>query len=87
MMVNAYCPMSRGGKTMGGGNKYKGVGASGLVTLLMAGLFAAVVACSSDQPKPLAQPTPEQVRGHADRTFDKLKQEEQERAVPPPAPQ
>jgi hypothetical protein len=65
---------------------YKEVGGRGLVALLLAGLFAAVVACSSDQPKPLAQPTPDQVRGHADRTFDKLKQEEQERSVQPPAP-
>lgn len=65
---------------------YKEVGGRGLVALLLGGLFAAVVACSSDQPKPLAQPTPDQVRGHADRTFDKLKQEEQERSVQPSAP-
>jgi len=45
-----------------------------------------VTACASDQPKPLPQPTPDQVRGHADRAFDKLKQEEQERAAHPPAP-
>ena len=49
-------------------------------------LFAAVAiltltACSSSEPKPMAQPTPDQVRGHADRGFDKLKQEEQERGV------
>jgi len=49
-------------------------------------VFSLVTACASDQPKPLPQPTPEQVRGHADRAFDKLKQEEQERAAPPPAP-
>jgi hypothetical protein len=54
------------------------------------GLIAAVMmltlaGCSSDQPKPMVQPTPEQVRGHADRAFDKLKQEEQERASQPPA--
>ncbi|HKO29721.1 MAG TPA: hypothetical protein VJU54_01165 [Nitrospiraceae bacterium] len=48
-------------------------------------LVIAMTACSSDQPKPLAQPTPDQVRGHADRTFDKLKQEEQERPAQPPA--
>lgn len=52
----------------------------------MAGiLFLAMAACSSDQPKPLAQPTPDQVRGHADRTFEKLKQEEQGRTAQPPA--
>lgn len=38
-------------------------------------------ACSSHESKPVAQPTPDQVRGHADRGFDKLKQEEQERGV------
>jgi hypothetical protein len=47
-------------------------------------LFMAMTACSSDQPKPLAQPTPDQVRGHADRGFEKLKQEEQERPAQPP---
>lgn len=40
-----------------------------------------LTACSSHEPKPMAQPTPDQVRGHADRGFDKLKQEEQERGV------
>jgi len=49
------------------------------------GLFA-VAACSSEQPKPMVQPTSDQVRGHADRAFDKLKQEEQERAAQPPMP-
>ena len=45
-----------------------------------------ITACAGDQPKPLPQPTPDQVRGHADRAFEKLKQEEQERAAQPPAP-
>ena len=45
-----------------------------------------VTACAGEQPKPLGQPTPDQVRGHADRTFEKLKQEEQERAAQPPVP-
>jgi hypothetical protein len=48
---------------------------------LMAGLvLCSITACSSDQPKPLPQPTPDQVRGHADRTFDRLKQEERDHA-------
>ena len=52
------------------------------------GLFALslITACASDQPKPLSQPVPEQVRSHADRAFEKLKQEEQERPVQPPVP-
>ena len=55
---------------------------------MVASLFvlSLITACASNQPKPLPQPTPDQVRGHADRTFDKLKQEEQERAAQPPAP-
>ncbi|HEY6972871.1 MAG TPA: hypothetical protein VI359_01075 [Nitrospiraceae bacterium] len=38
-----------------------------------------ITACAGDTPKGPPPPTPDQVRGHADRTFDKLKQEEQER--------
>lgn len=49
-------------------------------------ILSLITACAGDQPKPLPQPTPDQVRGHADRAFEKLKQEEQERAAQPPAP-
>jgi len=38
-----------------------------------------VVACASEKPKPMGQPSSEQVKGSADRAFDKLKQEERER--------
>jgi hypothetical protein len=37
--------------------------------------------CSGNEPKPMAQPTPDQVRGHADRGFDNLKKEEKERGA------
>ncbi|THJ08793.1 MAG: hypothetical protein CAF43_014355 [Nitrospira sp. CG24C] len=55
---------------------------------MVAGLFvfSLITACASDQSKPLPQQTPDQVRSHADRAFEKLKQEEQERAAQPPAP-
>jgi hypothetical protein len=55
---------------------------------MVAGLFvfSLITACASDQSKPLPQPTPDQVRGHADRAFEKLKQEEQGQAAQPPAP-
>jgi len=55
---------------------------------MIVGLFvlSLITACANDQPKPLPQPTPDQVRSHADRAFEKLKQEEQERAVQPPVP-
>ncbi len=39
----------------------------------------AVAGCASDKPKPMPQPSSEQVKGNADRTFEKLKQEERER--------
>ena len=38
-----------------------------------------VVGCASDKPKPMPPPSSEQVKGNADRTFEKLKQEERER--------
>jgi hypothetical protein len=55
--------------------------------LLGAAAVVMLVACSGKEPKPMAQPTPEQVRGHADHGFDKLKQEERERNVQPASPQ
>ena len=53
---------------------------AGLMSLVMASVF---VACASETPKGSPTPTVDQVRGHADRTFEKLKQEEQERAAQP----
>ena len=52
--------------------------------LTLAGMLLTLAGCSSHEPKPMAQPTPDQVRGHADHTFDKLKQEERERASQEP---
>ncbi len=54
-------------------------GAAGLV------LLVAFSACSKDQPKPMAQPSPDQVRSRSDKTFETLKQEEQERTTQQPA--
>jgi len=56
------------------------------VTLVVSAAIFTAVGCSSEQPKPMPQPTPDQVRSHGDRTFDKLKQEEQQRGVQPSAP-
>jgi hypothetical protein len=55
-----------------------------IVTVTGLFLLSLTTACASDQSKPLPQPTPDQVRSHSDRAFDKLKQEEQERAPQPP---
>jgi hypothetical protein len=54
---------------------------AGLMSLLM---FSVIGACASDAPKGPPPPTADQVRSHADRAFEKLKQEEQERAAQPP---
>jgi len=59
---------------------------SGVVIIVGLFVLSLITACASDQPKPLPQPTPDQVRGHADRAFEKLKQEEQESAPQPPVP-
>jgi len=56
------------------------------IAVMVSAVVLTVAGCSSDQPKPMPQPTPDQVRSHGDRTFDKLKQEEQERGGQPSAP-
>ncbi len=57
---------------------------SGLITGLVGLALLWLSSCAGEQPKP-SGPTvsPEQVRGHADKAFDKLKQEEQHRTVAP----
>jgi hypothetical protein len=54
---------------------------TGLMSLVV---FSVVGACATDAPKGPPPSTADQVRGHADRAFEKLKQEEQERASQPP---
>jgi hypothetical protein len=71
--------MERSKREMMCGQRIAGCAIAGIV-------FMAMTACSSDQPKPLAQPTPDQVRGHTDRAFEKLKQEEQGQPAPPQKP-
>jgi hypothetical protein len=39
--------------------------------------------CANDPPRPAATVTPDHVRGHSDKAFEKLKQEDQHRAVDP----
>ncbi len=53
------------------------------LTWLISALALIVGGCAGDPPKPAPGVTPEQVRGHSDRTFDKLKQEEQGRTGGP----
>ena len=52
------------------------VGVLGVLLLSLGG-------CASAPPKPAPTVTPDQVRSHADKAFEKLKQEEQNRAADP----
>lgn len=53
---------------------------------LVAGLMLGISGCASDAPKSTSTVTPEQVRGHADKAFEKLKLEEQGRSSDPAMP-
>lgn len=56
------------------------------VGMVLLGLWLALASCASEPPKPAPSVTPEQVRSHADQTFEKLKQEERARGNEPTAP-
>ncbi len=59
------------------------------MTVVRSMSFAALVgigACAGEAPKGPSDPTADQVRSHADRAFEKLKQEERGRAAQPPTP-
>ena len=51
----------------------------GITVGLMGLLLAGIGGCASDPPKPAPTATPDQVRSHADKSFENLKQEEQTR--------
>ncbi|MCP9439940.1 MAG: hypothetical protein NNA20_12120 [Nitrospira sp.] len=54
--------------------------AVGMVGLLV--LSPGLVGCAGEQPKPSPSAvTPDQVRGHADKAFENLKQEERNRTL------
>jgi len=53
-----------------------GLGVAGIGVLLLA-----IGGCAGDAPKPAPTMTQDQVRGNADKAFEKLKQEEKNRAV------
>jgi hypothetical protein len=65
------------------GKRWQRTTVAGLMSLVV---FSVVGACASDAPKGPPPPAADQVRSHADRAFEKLKQEEQERAPQPPEP-
>jgi hypothetical protein len=53
--------------------------ARGLSLGLWGAVWLGFIGCASEPPKPAPTVTPEQVRTHADKAFEKLKQEEQTR--------
>jgi len=58
--------------------------------ILSASILAMVLTgasgCAGEPPQPAQTVTPDQVRGHADKTFERLKQEEQGRSTDSAAP-
>ena len=64
------------------GNQVRVMGAGAVMASMLLGLGG----CASEAPKSTSTMTPEQVRGHADKAFEKLKQEEQGRSTDPAMP-
>ncbi len=64
---------------MTGQCKGGGIGMIGVMVWMLSG-------CAGDPPKPAPTVTPDQVRSHSDKAFDKLKLEEQNRAGDSAAP-
>ncbi len=54
---------------------------NGLIAVGMGVLLLALGGCAGEAPKPAPTMTPDQVRSNADKAFERLKQEEKNRAV------
>ena len=54
-----------------------------LIAVMIGGILVIAGGCAGDSPKPAPTVTPEQVRSNADKTFEKLKQDERNRPVSP----
>ena len=78
-VVSAGKELIEGGIDMGDRNDRVG-GKARLVEVACGMIVAAmfITGCAGEQQKPMAQPSADQVKGNADRGFDKLKQEERE---------
>ena len=63
-------------------NRYRVMGAGAVMASVLLGFGG----CASEAPKSTSTMTPEQVRGHADKAFEKLKLEEQGRSTDPAMP-
>ena len=58
------------------GEKLRQSGRDGGVMVGVLGMLLTFGGCAGDPPKPAPTVTPDQVRSHADKAFEKLKQEE-----------
>lgn len=58
---------------------------AGVLTIGVTVLLLNLGGCANDPPKPGPTVTPDQVRSHSDKAFEKLKQEERDRAADPAA--
>jgi hypothetical protein len=56
---------------------------TGIGSCCLIPLCVVLVSCAAEKSTTMQQPSREQVKGSADRSFDKLKQEEQERKTLP----
>lgn len=53
---------------------------------VVVGVLVGLSGCAGEPAKPAPTVSPDQVHGHADKAFDRLKQEEKNRALPPGSP-
>ncbi|KXK04517.1 MAG: hypothetical protein NBKEAIPA_03579 [Nitrospirae bacterium] len=63
------------------GNRREGMTGGVRLAMMLDGLLVVgllTTSCAEERPKPMAQPSSDQVKGNADRAFDRLKQEEGE---------
>ena len=65
---------------MAEGTMHRCAGNGGVMVGVLGVMLLSFGGCASDPPKPAPTVTPDQVRSHADKAFEKLKQEEQNRA-------
>ena len=71
---------------MAGETIYRRVEHGGVMVGVLGVMLLSFGGCASDSPKQAPTVTPDQVRSHADKAFEKLKQEEQNRASDPANP-
>lgn len=58
----------------------------GSMVMVVAGVVVGLSSCAGEPVKPTQTVSPDQVHGHADKAFDKLKQEEKSRVLPSGSP-